>query len=248
VAAAALAVVEAACLVGRQLAADTAATAEAVVTATVPSAGTAACDEATIQLLQAQGASLHTIAARLNADTSRTVTGARWTHRSVATVLAGGPPPAKARVRRRAPAAPRPRAPQTGRPVFVVDADPACRELIRTSLSALGLGNPCVEFSDGASVVRAMQQCLDVDGAELPALVLLDADLAGTSGADVLEWMAARTGLGATPPVIMLSARASAGDVNRAYRLGARSYLVKPVGFSAIGSVARDLGLAWMLV
>jgi DNA-binding NarL/FixJ family response regulator len=46
----------------------------------------------------------------------------------------------------------------------------------------------------------------------------------------------------------MLSTQASAADVNRAYRLGARSYLVKPVGFSAIGAVARDLGLAWTLV
>jgi DNA-binding response OmpR family regulator len=49
-------------------------------------------------------------------------------------------------------------------------------------------------------------------------------------------------------PVIMLSARASAAEVTRAYRLGARSYLVKPVGFTALGAVARDLGLPWVLV
>jgi hypothetical protein len=36
--------------------------------------------------------------------------------------------------------------------------------------------------------------------------------------------------------------------VQRAYRLGARSYLVKPVGLAALGAVARDLGLPWKLL
>ena len=136
---------------------------------------------------------------------------------------------------------------RTARPIFVLDADPACRLRIAESLSALGLGNPCIEFSDGRSVVRALQQSLDLGAAHVPALVLLDADLTGTSGADVLEWMARTEGLAGTP-VILLSSDARAVDVNRAYRLGARSYLVKPVGLAALGSVARDLGLAWMLV
>lgn len=156
--------------------------------------------------------------------------------------------PAVGRAERTPPSASTFRAPlQTERPIFVADADPSCRLLIAESLSAFGLGNPCLEFSDGSSVIRAMQQGLDAGAARLPALVLLDAELTGTSGADVLEWMASTEGLADTP-VIMLSAHADAVEVNRAYRLGARSYLVKPVGFSALGAVARDLGLAWMLV
>lgn len=136
---------------------------------------------------------------------------------------------------------------RTARPIFVADADPSARLLIGESLSAVGLGNPCIEFSDGCSVIRAMQQCLDAGAARIPALVLLDAELTGTSGADVLEWMG-RTAGPADIPVIVLSADSSAGAVNRAYRLGARSYLVKPVGFVALGAVVRDLGLAWILV
>jgi CheY-like chemotaxis protein len=196
--AAALAVVEAASVIERQLAADVAAAAEAVTT--------------------------------------------------VALVLPEGSLPAADDVRRTPSASSSPRTPtRTERPVFVVDADPACRLLIGQSLATLGLGNPCLEFSDGSSVIRAMQQCLDAGAGQLPALVLLDTELTGTSGADVLEWMVQTHGLTGIP-VIMLSARDSAVDVTRAYRLGARSYLVKPVGFRALGSVARNLGLPWTLV
>jgi CheY-like chemotaxis protein len=164
---------------------------------------------------------------------------------------AGGSAGAAARAGRRSGAgratAPGPPRHQAERPVFVADTDPAYRRQLGQSLSSCGLSNPCLEFADGDAVIDALQHRLDAGPEHLPSLVLLDDELAGTSGADVLAWMARTQGLADTP-VIVLSASADAAAVHRAYRLGARSYLVKPVGLVALAAVTRDLGLPWMLV
>jgi CheY-like chemotaxis protein len=212
--AAAVAVVKAASVIERQLAADVAAAATAVATVALVLDPPPAREGPSTASGVLAVASLHAVGGVQGTPSGATVSGS----------------PSR-----------------TARPVFVVDPDGSCRGLVGRSLAALGLGNPCLEFADGSSVIRAMQQCLDAGAGQLPALVLLDTELTGTSGADVLEWMVQTHGLTGIP-VIMLSARDSAVDVTRAYRLGARSYLVKPVGFRALGSVARNLGLPWTLV
>jgi DNA-binding response OmpR family regulator len=48
-------------------------------------------------------------------------------------------------------------------------------------------------------------------------------------------------------PVVILSGDDRAENVTRAYSLGAASYLIKPVGFQALGAVVRALPLPWFL-
>jgi CheY-like chemotaxis protein len=132
------------------------------------------------------------------------------------------------------------------RPVLLVDDDPVSREVITLCLAELGLSNPIDELGSGEQAIDQLRQYVDDSDAPLPALVLLDLRMPGCSGQDVLAWMRATPRL-ADIPVVVLTADDDAKSVTMLYRLGVRSYLVKPVGFAALASVIRDLDMPWML-
>ncbi len=81
----------------------------------------------------------------------------------------------------------------------------------------------------------------------LPVLLLLDLKLPRRSGLEVLGWLRQQEGLRRLPVVVLTSSKESS-DVNRAYDLGANSYLVKPVDFDPLLEMVKALGLYWMLL
>jgi diguanylate cyclase (GGDEF)-like protein/PAS domain S-box-containing protein len=76
-------------------------------------------------------------------------------------------------------------------------------------------------------------------------LILLDVEMPGLSGLDVLAQL--RTTRSATElPVIMVTARAEGPDVVEAFRLGANDYVTKPVDFPvALARIATHLSHKW---
>jgi CheY-like chemotaxis protein len=130
----------------------------------------------------------------------------------------------------------------TAAPIVVVEDDESSRELIVRYLGKLRLANPVVPALDG---VVAVEQLATL--AATPALVLLDLDLPGRSGLEVLAWLRGQPQL-ADVPVVMLTGSSELDDIDRAYELGISSYLVKPVGFPALEDVLRRLGTPWALL
>jgi len=132
------------------------------------------------------------------------------------------------------------------RPIFIADADGAARRMVGACLTSLNLTNPTVELTDGDQLMHTLQDSFELGPSYLPALVVLDLKLIGFSGLDVLRWLRDTVGVGRIP-VVVLTAEEGAADVTEAYRLGARSYLVKPTGFEVLSSVVRDLDQPWAL-
>ena len=132
------------------------------------------------------------------------------------------------------------------RPILIADDDPTARLLIDRYLQACGLVNPRIHLEDGAAAVTDLKRRAELGGEDVPALLLLDGQMPVRSGLEVLRWIADEPGL-AGLPVIVLSGQSGAAEVNNAYALGARSVLVKPVGFEAVCEVIRDLALPWQL-
>jgi DNA-binding response OmpR family regulator len=132
------------------------------------------------------------------------------------------------------------------RPVFIIDADADVRRNIETRLASLRLTNPAVGLADGEHALRALRHAAERGPAQVPALVVLDVELPGRSGLDIVRAMRETIGL-EDVPVVILSAVDDAASVTEAYRLGVRSYLIKPTGFDALAVIVRDLHLPWSL-
>lgn len=134
--------------------------------------------------------------------------------------------------------------------ILVVEDDPGHAMLIQEAFAAAQLANPLHVVSDGEEAIAYLEGTgpyADRDTHPLPVLVLLDIHMPKRSGLDVLEWMRGEPELKRVP-VIMLTASEDDGDIDRAYELGANSYLIKPVGFDALLDVVRTLGLYWLVV
>jgi CheY-like chemotaxis protein len=88
--------------------------------------------------------------------------------------------------------------------------------------------------TDGVEAVEALSK------APRPALVLLDLKLPKKNGFEVLEWARSRPELDALP-ILVLTSSSERGDIDRAYELGASSYLVKSVDMAAMREIARGV-------
>jgi CheY-like chemotaxis protein len=79
----------------------------------------------------------------------------------------------------------------------------------------------------------------------LPAVVLLDLKMPRKSGLEVLQWIRSNAALRRAIVIIFTSSKHDE-DVNKAYEIGANSYLVKPVGFDMLVDVAKMIQQYWI--
>jgi two-component system response regulator len=109
--------------------------------------------------------------------------------------------------------------------------------------------NPVIVAHDGAEALDFLfgPQGGAPPTTELPAVVLLDLKLPKINGLEVLQRIRAdqRTHL---LPVVILTSSDEQRDLIDGYRLGANSYVRKPVDFVEFTEAAKQLGLYWLLM
>lgn len=134
--------------------------------------------------------------------------------------------------------------------ILVVEDDAQHALLVRATFTAANLVNSVQVVGDAEKAIAYLGgqgPYADRVRHPLPIAVLLDINLPDRSGLDVLAWMREQPALRSIP-VVVLTASEEDADLDRAYAVGADSYLTKPVGFDALLDVVRGLGLRWQLV
>lgn len=80
-----------------------------------------------------------------------------------------------------------------------------------------------------------------------PRLVLLDLNLPKVNGLEVLSAVKADPGTRMIPVVVLTTSKEEF-DISKSYKLGANSYIVKPVDFEKFVIAVKELGYYWLLM
>ena len=81
----------------------------------------------------------------------------------------------------------------------------------------------------------------------VPRVILLDINMPKVNGIEVLERLKADQRTKNIPVVILTSSKESP-DIQTCYKLGANSYIAKPVNFDAFTHAIKNIGFYWLLL
>lgn len=110
------------------------------------------------------------------------------------------------------------------------------------------LPNPLLRCEDGDQALEYLQGYGKRPGwpQQLPAFVLLDLNMPGTDGRAVLSVLKQDSRLQSIP-VIIFSTSTNSRDIEDCYRLGANSYLTKPIDYAVLEEKTRLLMHYWLM-
>jgi CheY-like chemotaxis protein len=134
-------------------------------------------------------------------------------------------------------------------PVLLVEDDPADVRLIQRAFGKLAGDINVVRLRNGDEAVSYLAGDAPYENRgthPMPSLVLLDIKLPRRSGFEVLEWLRRQTSALKRLPVIMLTSSRHSVDINRAYDLGANSYLAKPDSSTALEELVTKFREYWL--
>ncbi|GAA1806308.1 response regulator [Luedemannella flava] len=134
--------------------------------------------------------------------------------------------------------------------ILLVEDDAGEVLLTREAFDEYKLHNRLVVMGDGHAALAYLRRSGPYAGAALPGLILLDLNLPGLDGRDLLDRLAADPVL-AEIPVVVLTSSLAERDILRARRLRVTDYIIKPVDFQRIVEVVRhveELGFAVLRV
>ena len=122
--------------------------------------------------------------------------------------------------------------------------------LLQRAFRNASVANPTQFLRDGEGAIKYLSrqgEFADEQKYPLPSLILLDLKLPRKTGLEVLAWVRSQPVLRRIPIVILSNSKQN-NDLERAYDLGANSYLVKPVEFGDLQAMIQELKLYWMVL
>ncbi len=128
------------------------------------------------------------------------------------------------------------------KPIFLVEDNPMDVDLTIRAFSKRNITNPIQIARDGEEAISWIKNW--ERGEPLPVVILLDLKLPKISGLEVLKAIKLHPKY-RTIPVVILTTSKEDNDIVRAYKLGANSYIVKPVNFEKFIEVAAHIELYW---
>jgi two-component system response regulator len=133
--------------------------------------------------------------------------------------------------------------------ILLVEDNPNDVKLTLHSLERHKVSNHICVARDGAEALDILFRRGDYAGYQdnAPKVILLDLKLPKVDGLEVLRQLKAVPATSSIP-VVVLTSSCEDIDIKTSYKLGANSYIVKPVDFEKFSEAIRQLGLYWLLL
>jgi two-component system, response regulator len=137
----------------------------------------------------------------------------------------------------------------TDKLILLVEDNPDDEELTLIALKQGGILVDVVVARDGPEALDCLFGTASYAGrtVRLPQVILLDLKLPKLSGLEVLERIRANRATACIPVVVMTSS-SEEEDIVSSYRLGANSYVRKPVAFQAFSEAVQKVAQYWLLL
>ena len=132
--------------------------------------------------------------------------------------------------------------------ILLVEDNDNDAELTIRALRKNDVASNIVHLRDGAAALDFLFGKGTYEGRNInnkPKLILLDLKMPKVTGLEVLEKIKFNA-LTKKIPVVVLTSSKEHPDVEKAYLLGANSYIVKPVEFDSFRKTVNDLGIYWL--
>ncbi len=132
--------------------------------------------------------------------------------------------------------------------ILLVEDDPNDVFFLQYAFEQAGIKNPLRVVEDGQGAIDYLSgngKYADRSQFPMPCLILLDLKLPIMMGLDVLRWIKEQPDLHTLVVIVMTSSK-DPTDIHQAYRLGARSYLVKPLSVHERLEVAKAIKSYWL--
>ena len=134
--------------------------------------------------------------------------------------------------------------------ILLVEDNPNDVELTLRALKKHNITNKVHVVKDGAEAL----EYIFANGAyahrkveDHPRVILLDLKLPKVDGLEVLRQIKSNKKTKVIPVVVLTSSKEER-DLVESYRLGANSYITKPVDFESFVKAVSELGLYWLLL
>jgi len=133
--------------------------------------------------------------------------------------------------------------------ILIVDDSPKDVELTIAALSEKNLGNEVVVAEDGVEALDYLYKRGRFANSEKgnPAVILLDIKMPRMNGIEVLKHIRSDPKFKFIP-VIMVTSSGEEKDLVESYKLGANSYMVKPVDIVQFIDAIKVLGQYWVVI
>jgi CheY-like chemotaxis protein len=134
--------------------------------------------------------------------------------------------------------------------IMLVEDNPDDVDLTLRALRKNNISNEVVVTRDGVEALDYLFGTGTHAGRDLsvmPAVILLDLKLPRIDGLEVLRRLRSDERAELLPVVILTSSKEEQ-DIINGYKLGANSYIRKPVDFTQFMEAVRQLGLYWLVL
>lgn len=126
--------------------------------------------------------------------------------------------------------------------IFIADDDADDRLLLQDAFLEGGHTTRLSFFCNGDALLQGIDEARRRHA--LPHLILLDLNMPGKSGREVLTELKSETDIRRIPVIILTTSR-DEDDISLCYDEGASSYIVKPVSFDGLLEITRSLKQYW---
>lgn len=123
--------------------------------------------------------------------------------------------------------------------ILVADDDHEDRQLIQDALRESRISNPVVFVNDGEQLMAAL-----AEPHPLPGLILLDLNMPKKDGLEALREIKDIERLRSIPVIVLTTSQAEE-DILKSYNIGASSFISKPVTFTGLVEVLREIAHYW---